>query len=179
MAQPPVTYSSSLAFQLAQVPPPGINDPIVALAISQLWKAVQQLILVTSPGNAGGTTISISSTEHIIYGAAVELYSASGIISARNANAGIYGGSNNVQPCHGFCTTVAGISAGKTGFIDLGPCVINSLSGIVVGQPYWLEQFPGALRTTPYTVSGGIEQFVAVGLSTTSILAKPQAWIQH
>jgi hypothetical protein len=171
----PVTYSGIANFQITQRPPAGIKDPVVAAAMEQVYNAIQQLILIESPGAIGGNTVSVITSEAIAYGAAVNLYSNAGVITARNANSSVSG-----KQVNGFCTSTSGISSGSTGFICLGAMLLQIPSAsLTLGSNYWLAPTAGGIQTTADTTAGHIEQYVGIALSSTSIFVKPGSWIQH
>lgn len=172
----PISFSGPFDFRLPQTPV-GIHSLKEAeLELQQFFTALQQVFLAV---NQQSGIISIVAGEAIAFGSLVQFYSNSGILTARNANSGVGGTSSAVQPGSGFCYSPLGIANGKTGFIQLQRGIIQGLSGILPGQHYWLSATNGAVRTTPDTATGHIEQYVGIGLSVSTISYVAHPWIQH
>lgn len=171
-----ITYQAPLNWQLTQNPPQFADIPAdVEAYIKQLHISVllmQQQIALQS----GALAVLFSET--VVYGAMVQLYSAAGVLTARNANSSNTGSSAAVQPIHCFCNMPAGVSAGNAGFVQFTG-VAQGLSGLTIGSPYWLKAANGQVQTAPDTTAGHIEQFAGIALSSTTLAFKAASWIQH
>lgn len=188
------TYNSPVNFQITANPPPDL-PPEVLSAFDELYNFTQQVIqaLINNCGigpqdiavwtQIVGSTSTIlrnnlgrfyvTAGENISFGAAINIYNNSGVVGVRNANA-----TNNTKPCHGYCSTSGGIAAGVIGEVILGPGV-NTVSGVVIGQNYWLAPSNGLISATPPVASGNIEQYLGFGIAAGQLYFTPHYWIQH
>ena len=167
------TYTAPTNYGISQVPPGPIEDPVVAGAIAQIYKAIQALIQNQTPYATGGNSIAVIASANIAMGEPVNLYNNAGVLNARPASS-----APTVAPCHGICTSLAGIASGSAGIITRGPLVVTGLSGLTLGANYWLSS-GGAMATAADTASGHIEQYLGVAISTTQLFYSPSSWIQH
>lgn len=165
-------YSAAVDYRISQQPPGPIGDKQTAVAIAQLFAAVQVLISQQTAGSYNQNTLAVVAGVTLTYGEPVNLFSHSGVINAKAASS-----TPTVAPCHGFCGSRSGISSGSTGLIILGPNIIN-LTGLTVGSNYWLAG-GGTIATSPDTTAGDIEQYLGIALSTTQLFVNPSTWIQH
>ena len=166
-------YTSPVNYGISQTPPGGIIDPVAAVAISQLYKAVLALIQEQTPYATGGNVRAVIASSAIAYGEPVNLYSNSGVLNAQPASS-----TPTVAPCHGFCTSLTGIASGSTGLVVRGALILSGLSGLTLGSNYWLAG-AGAIATVADTAAGHIEQYLGVALSATELFVNASSWIQH
>jgi hypothetical protein len=103
--------------------------------------------------------------EAVSYGRAINLVLDAGVVKFRNANA-----TNNTKPCHGFCTTINGLSAGEIGEVILCQGLLTGISGLTVGARYFLATANGLLTTVAPVAAGNIEQAVGIALDSTALL---------
>jgi hypothetical protein len=106
----------------------------------------------------------VKASELIALGAVVNLHNVAGVINARNANA-----TDTTKPAYGWCTTTGGIASGDFGEVTLKMgCCIN-ISGLTVGTRYWLSTTNGLITAVQPAVSGNIQQYIGIALTTTQL----------
>jgi hypothetical protein len=107
---------------------------------------------------------AIPASEAIAAGAAVNLYSDAGVLTARNAVA-----TDTSKPANGFVRDA--VSSGGTAVVFPQTGKTNdSLTGLTPGAAYFLDPTtPGTLTTTAPTTVGQSVQPVGVALSSTSL----------
>jgi hypothetical protein len=118
------------------------------------------------PAGLGASAITLTASGAISAGAAVNIYNNAGTASVRPAD------STTPLQAHGYAPSA--IASGANGQVDLSPGIISGLSGITVGQSYWLGT-SGAFTATAPSTAGNIVQICGVGISTTSIFFSPQS----
>lgn len=118
------------------------------------------------PVGIGAETKSITASETLAAGDLVNIWSDSGTVKCRKADA-----SNN-RPAHGFVLSAANANNQATVYFE---GTITGLTGLTVGSRYYLSATtPGALSTTVPTASGQIYQVVGVAISTTELTFEPE-----
>lgn len=187
-------YNAPTDFRIQQTPPDEIPTEYRA-AFTQIYSAIQQIILtlVTDCGigprefsqwlelsGSVSTLLSgnlnrlyIPTSENIPFGAAINLYNSSGILTARLANA-----TNNTKPAHGFCSTSGGIATGTTGEMQVHTGKV-AIAGLTPGLSYYLSTTNGLITNAPPVAAGNIEEYVGVAVSATVLAFNTGAWLQH
>lgn len=117
----------------------------------------------------------VQATQAIGYGQAVNLFVSGGTLKARLANA-----TNNTKPCHGFCTTVAGIAVDGYGEVILNFGLLVGVSGLTQGTRYFLSTTDGLITSVAPVAAGNIEQPLGLAMDTTALHFNfGFGWIQH
>jgi hypothetical protein len=190
----PGSYNSPVDFRIPQHAPDGL-PPIITGALEEVYASMQQIIqtfinncgigqqplsdwpqLAGSPATILANNVGrlyVVATEDILFGAAISLVAVTGQIQARNANA-----TNNTKPCDGFCSTVGGILAGKTGEVIVTGG-LATITGLTVGSRYYLSTVNGLITAVAPVAAGNIEQYLGIALTTTTLLFHKGYWIQH
>ena len=113
-------------------------------------------------------------SENLNAGAIVNLYSNSGVLTARNADA-----ANNTKPAIGFNNTSGGSLAGTYCEIIVLRGICPFISGMTIGQRYYLS-LTGQIQTVEPVAAGTIGQFIGIALSPTLLLVDiNQQYNQH
>ena len=107
----------------------------------------------------------VQATETILNGAMVNLYLNGSTLGARNANA-----TNNTKPAHAFCSTSGGAVAGSYCEVIALRGVCTNISGLTIGQRYFLSTTNGLISTTEAVAAGNIGQFIGVALAANILL---------
>lgn len=188
------SYNSPVDFRISQVPPIGITDPTAADAIAQLYAGMQQVIrtfiqycgigpestsLWSELAGSSSTLLAgnlnrlyITASEAIANGAMINLWSNSGVLEARNANA-----TDNTKICDGF-TVNGAIAVNAVGEVQLNSG-ITEINGLTPGARYWLSTSNGLVASSPAVASGNVEQYLGVAIDSTHLSVNLGAWIQH
>jgi hypothetical protein len=192
----PASYNSPVDFRISQSPPVINNLTDANQAIADIYACLQQVIRTfvdiggigqqtsalwpalngTTRGLTEGNTrrLICRATENILFGAIISLIAGGdGIIQARNANA-----TNNTRIADGYCSTIGGIVAGSLGEVILGTGVVN-ISGVIVGQRYWLSTISGLISNVPALGAGNVEQLLGIGIDPLHIWFSCGMWLQH
>lgn len=114
-----------------------------------------------------GFSVSVTASENISAGALVNLFTSSGALKVRNANA-----TDATKPAHGFVlssvTTGNPVTVYGPGQADTG------LTSLTPGTTYYLDVSAGAVNSTAPSTAGNVIQQVGIALSATSLLFNPQ-----
>lgn len=114
------------------------------------------------PGSNAMPSMSIPTSESLAAGAMVNLYSASGTLTARNANA-----SDATKPAHGF--VLAATTSPANAAVYFNGSLNNGASGLTIGSPVFLSAATaGAVTTTAPTAPGNLIQRVGQVAESTS-----------
>lgn len=113
-------------------------------------------------------------SETIAEGAAVNLWPQTGIIFVRNANA-----TDGTKQADGFCSQTGGITLGSIGEVILGDGMVNNLTGLVVGDRYFLSTTDGEYTSTAPTAAGNLEQSLGIAITTTNLRFLLGKQVQH
>lgn len=173
-----------------------LKDPATAAVIEQIYTAFQQMQIalhvvlgvgqqlqtqwsMLSPDQTlhlfSPNRIYLIASEAILFGAAINIYDNAGVLTVRNANA-----TNNTKPCHGFCTTAAGIANGAYGESILNFGLLTGVAGLVRGTRYFLSTANGLVTAVAPVAAGNIEQALGLALSSTMLLFNfGFAFVQH
>lgn len=114
--------------------------------------------ITAMPAGIGGNVQTMTASEAIAAGAAINVASSGQV---RNANA-----TDATKPCHGFST--GSISSAATGPIVLGSGINTSSSSLTAGAPVYLATTSGAVTATAPAATGNLLQQVGFALSATS-----------
>lgn len=136
----------------------------------------QQPLLAGMPVtlNSGNLNrLYVPASVNLLLGEAINLYSATGILTARPANA-----TDNTQPCSGFVTAPVGILAGAVGEVQIDNGVAV-LAGLTVGARYYLDVVDGGITLVAPVAAGNIEQLVGIAIDATHLAFNTQHWVQH
>jgi hypothetical protein len=106
----------------------------------------------------------VKASETITYAQAINLHDNGGVLNVRLANA-----TNNTKPCHGFCTTLAGIASGVSGEVILNFGLLTGITGVVRGTRYFLSTTNGLITATAPVAAGNIEQPLGLALDTVAL----------
>lgn len=110
----------------------------------------------------GSETLTLMASENLTAGDWVNVWNDGGTAKMRKADA-----SNGMShECHGF--VLATITSGATGMF-YGEGINTQISGLTIGDMYFLSGTPGAESDTAPTTSGHILQKLGVAVSTTAI----------
>lgn len=124
--------------------------------------SVGKIDITMLPGGLANT-ITAPASESLVAGNAVNVWSNSGTLNVRKADA-----TSAAKRAHGFIIANYSTSDSVTVYCD---GQLTGLSGLTVGSEYYLSTTPGAVTTDPsgYTSSGNLIQHVGV-CETASIL---------
>jgi len=104
-------------------------------------------------------------SEVIAYGAAVNLFSNAGVLTARNANA-----TNNTRPAHGFCLVSGGSASGVYTEVVLNRGLVTGFAGLTLGTRYFLSTSNGQVTAAAPAAAGTINQALGLALATDVLL---------
>lgn len=195
--QAPVVYSLPLSEQLASSPPPNDASASVKTILSSIfsqftlvktlfvrycgvsnmpvamWPQLSGVANTLKSGNL--SRLYVQASENIAYGNLISLWLNAGILQVRNAKADVAG-----KFCDGFCSTPGGITSGTVGELMLRRGLISNLSGLTIGQRYWLSATVlGGFQNTAPVAAGNVEQYLGMAMSTTELYIDTNYWIQH
>lgn len=123
------------------------------------------------PVGVGADVVTCPAFENLAAGQFVNLFSNSGALNARLANA-----TTNGKPAHGF--VIAAVTAPAVATVYLIGALNNTLTGLTIGADYFLDITAGAVSTTPPSASGNIVQYIGTAESATSLVFANQTYIQ-
>lgn len=114
------------------------------------------------PASNGLPSMSVPTSENLAAGALVNLYSASGTLTARNANA-----TDATKPAHGFVLSAVTSPANAT--VWFNGAINNAVSGLTLGSPVYLSaSTAGASTATAPSAAGNLIQTVGLVAESTS-----------
>lgn len=122
------------------------------------------------PAGAGASAFStsITASESLAAGALVNLFTSSGALKMRNANA-----TDATKPAHGF--VLSAVLSGASGTMYGPGQAITGLTGLTPGTVYYTDTSgAGGVTSTAPSSSGNVIQQAGVALSATSLLFNPQ-----
>lgn len=175
-----MAYKSSINTGLPNIPDP--PDPLFFAEFQRLYNAIRNLTIAIDSytGALPAESTAYSQTPltssllsqnllrvycpfnvTLAFGQMVNLYSVSGVLTARLAAANIAG-----LQCHAWCSIPA--TAGSYGEVMLGG-LCRGVSGLTPGVTYYLGNTPGTIASTPGTVS----QKIGYGLGSSSLFFNP------
>lgn len=117
------------------------------------------------PSGIAPDTKDIVATENIGVGSLVNVYNSTGA-KVRKADAT----SANKFHCVGF--VLDSILSGQTGKVYFEG-VVTGLSGLTVGDKYYLSEVAGAITNTAPSNSGALVQYVGTAISATELTFEP------
>lgn len=114
------------------------------------------------------TRVYVRASENIPLGNTVSFHDGGGgSLRVKRANAA----SGSIAPCHGFCTTLGGISSGQFGEVQLmGLCPY--IGGLAIGQTYYQSTTPGVI-TNLKPAAPNLQQAVGYGLGGAQLWFMP------
>jgi hypothetical protein len=115
--------------------------------------------------------IPVPASEDLAAGALVNLYTVSGVVTARNADGSVASGGKKVS---GFVLSAVA-SGGTAAVYRTG--LNTAVTGLTPGADYYLGISPGTLTMTAPSTSGQTQQYVGVAISATSIDVEPAPFI--
>lgn len=110
------------------------------------------------PAGIGGNVLSLTSSEAISAGAAINIAVAG---TVRNANA-----TDATKPCHGFAS--AAITSGAAGNCVLGSGINTNASSLTIGAPVYLGTTAGTVTSTAPSTTGNLLQQVGYAVTATT-----------
>lgn len=172
-------------FAVPYLTPSNVPDNLVPI-IKPIYIALQNIIqtVITNTGIAARSSASvllslndpsailannvhrlyIQSSEAIAAGAAVNLYTSIGLLTARNAKA-----TDGTKQCDAFCSQAEGIPAGGIGEIILNDGVNYFLADLVPGTRYYLSTTAGKFTATAPVAVGNLEQALGIAITATAL----------
>lgn len=195
MAGAPDTYSSPIDFRITKDPQPVTSDRASYQNFKDVYDSIQQIIytfikylgvgtfdrsfwssLSADPGQllfeGNLNKIYIIAKVAIAAGQYISLINDAGVLKAQLAS-GVVG---STFWADGYSTGI--VAAGSVGEFILGRGNNKYLSGLTIGQRYWIGG-PGAVRTTPATLAGQLEQYIGIAVTTTELATSIAPAIQH
>jgi hypothetical protein len=125
------------------------------------------------PAGIGEASLALPATEALAAGAMVNIWSSSGVASARNANA-----TDTSKPVSGFVT--AAVSSGATATIFFPGQIVTGVSGLTIGAPVYLSTTSGAVTTTAPSASGNLVCVLSqAAISATEFVLEKVSSIIH
>jgi hypothetical protein len=123
------------------------------------------------PAGIGTATLNLPSSELIAAEAAVNIYSAAGVPTMRNANA-----TDNTKPAMAFCP--AGCASGASANVNFSGQIVTGQTGLTIGGPVFLSATtPGGATPVVPTTTGNLLQFLGWALSATSYIFMPNTGV--
>jgi hypothetical protein len=128
------------------------------------------LDITLMPTGVGPDTIVVPSSEALLAGAFVNIWSNAGTTNARNANA-----TDTTKPAQGYVLSAVASAGNATVFLSGEN---NVLTGLTVGSQYFLGATAGLATTTAPSATGNNLQSVGYAISATTIQFQPAVPIQ-
>lgn len=187
-------YDAPVDFRIAQQVPDSV-PPELRQAFADVFDALQQIIytLVDECGigsqnrdlweQLAGSYSTVKTQNlgrlYVIAGesiqgsAMVNFYNDLGVLKVRNANA-----TNNTRPAQGFSNTEGLVNTG-----EILECIVGSgivtISGLVLGDKYYLSTSNGQIANGPAVAGGNIEQYLGFAIDSNHAFVSFGYWIQH
>lgn len=194
MASGPDSYQSDTDFRITKDPNP-VSDPPTRFNFKDLYDFAQQVIqsfiflgfgtydqslwplLAKDPGQliqTGKLNKSyINAAGSFAAGSFVSIINSGGVLEVVRAEA-----NSGSFPADGWTTGPA--TAGNPVEVIVNNGINRNLTGLAIGQRYWLsETVQGGIQTTKATTAGHIEQYLGIALSATELLVDIAYPIQH
>lgn len=190
-----VQFNLPFTLGIGDTPPAGLDPKVTGLA-EEIYNAFTQIQLAlhntlgvgqqlktqwsaldytSTLHNASQTRYYRIASENLIYGAAINIWSDAGTLKFRNANA-----TDNTKPCHGFCTTLGGVTAGDYCEAILFQGLLTGFAGLTAGARYFLSTANGLIAAAAPVAAGNIEQALGIALSSSALLYQFDLhFIQH
>lgn len=118
------------------------------------------------PVGLGPEVITAVASEALTAGNLVNLYNASGVLTARKADA-----TTNAKPAHGF--VLANVASSGTSSVYLPSQINTAITGLTIGDDLFLATTPGGVTATAPSSSGNIVQPVGKATKTTEMIFEP------
>lgn len=120
------------------------------------------------PSGLGAETDTVvADVDGLTAGDMVNLYSNGGTMTARRADATAEG-----KPAMGF--VVADVNAANNAVVHRANQTVTGLTGLVVGNEYYLATTAGLITDTAPSANGNSVQSVGIAMSTTSLAFNPK-----
>lgn len=134
--------------------------------------ATGKLDVSVLPPGVGAEVLIMITSENLVAGDLVNIYSNAGTLTARRADA-----TTNTKPAHGFVLASTTSPASATVYM---PSTTNTAAtGLTIGTEYYLSAAtPGGVVSTPPSTTGNIVQRVGVADKTTEFVFVPYATIE-
>lgn len=123
------------------------------------------------PSGIGADTVVLATSENLSANDLVNIYNATGTMTARKADAG-----TNKYQAHGYVKASTTSPADATIYLD-GACP-GTFIAADAGKPVFLSATPGTSTLTPVTGTGKIHQIVGYVISTTAFDFEVEAPIE-
>lgn len=114
------------------------------------------------PAGLAADSRSVTASENIAAGAVVNLWNDGGTLKVRNANATAAG-----KEVHGFC--LSAITSGAAGTVTFDGA-ITGLSGLTIGDEYFLSTTDGTITATAPSTVGNVVQSVGIAVSASELI---------
>lgn len=118
------------------------------------------LDITMMPVGVAAETQSIASSENLLAGDFVNIYSNAGTANVRKADA-----TSNAKPAHGF--VLANVTSPAAAVVYFISNRNTAVSGLTVGSDYWLSTTPGTVTATAPSSSGNIIQLLGRCVTAT------------
>lgn len=177
-----MAYKSSINLGLPNLPDP--SDPAMMPELIRIYNSIRNLAIALDlyTGAQAAEPEAYSSTPAtstvlvqnlnrlyikfdatITYGKTIYIYDNAGVPTAGLSNATIAG-----RQMRGWCSTVAGVTAGNYGEVMLsGLC--TAIGGLTAGVVYYNGNTPGSIATSPGTIS----QKVGFAIGSAQLIVTP------
>lgn len=188
-------YSSPVDFRITQSPQP-VKDYSSKYNFEELYDFAFQVISTFVRYLGVGTydqslwpNLALDPGQLIYEGNLNKIY----VIAKVNVLAGHYmnlfndAGVLKIQPANAAPTTLwadgyitADIAAGAVGEFIMSRGNNQALTGLTIGQRYWLDgSGTGGIRTTPPVAAGTLEQYLGIAVTATELITNIMYPIQH
>jgi hypothetical protein len=178
-----MAYKSSINLGLPNLPDP--PDPAFMSELIRIYNAIRNLAIavdvytgaqaaepsVYSQTPASSTVLAQNMYRFYVkfdftatYGKTIYIYDNAGVPTAGLADATVAN-----KKMRGWCSTVAGVTAGQFGEVMLGG-LCTAIGGLTAGTVYYNGNTPGSVSSTPGTVS----QKVGYALGPTYLIVTPE-----
>lgn len=124
------------------------------------------------PAGIGQASITMTASEALSAGAAVNIFSNAGTPNVRNANA-----TDATKPAVGFVN--AAVSSSATATIYFSGQLLSGLSGLTIGAPVYLGTTAGQITSTAPSAAGNLVQQCGYAVSAAEIIFDPQVIAIH
>lgn len=123
------------------------------------------------PAGVGAEVVVVASSENLLAGDFVNLYSNSGTINVRKADA-----TSNAKPADGF--VLANVTSPANATVYLISAQNTAVSGLTVGADYYLATTPGTVTATAPSSSSNIIQRLGKAKSATALVFENQDYYE-
>ena len=170
---------------------PEVSDPALSSELSKVYNAIRQLqiylgkytgVAVEDPSVWSSlkptdtiliqnlSKVYLEASENIAFGSLVNFHDVSGELQARNANAS----SATPRQARAFCNVASGLLTGEIGEFIVGVGLCTAISGLLLGETYYLAVSGTGQVTNVQPSSPNLQQPVGFALSTTELFFMPR-----